>query len=537
MPHQLTWLLALVGCLLGQTAWANPEGTPFEWSEPVPEVQLERDETPIPLGKGAVFVPAMTDPLNEPSALLVDETTDDVVSIPTGERVLVDPGNYVVVVTSGSPRQGVGQAVTVTEGDTALVPVKWGALRIEVVDDRRVPHRGGYELIRADNREAYGVGFGADTLQGEKLRTWLLPPGVYRIVRQGSNYRALRDFATVYVPPSGFVRYRLVLDPDTGEFQGSGVLLPNEFGSPKETDGRWFSSLIVGAVGSLAQQSNVVGVNNQLTLAGSLFVDGQFAYNGNRHSANLLMQIEEGASWIQPDEGPSLVVKTRDRIRLDALYTFFVQPRIGPYVRAAAETQALDTELLVTERTAYQQVDPAGNAIGEPEIYNVNDRFFVADAWAPTIIREGVGLNTRLLNSRHISLNWRVGVGIRQNLFNDAAVILDTVEQTVQTGGGAEVSSVTRYRRVDNLFQEGVESTVVATARIGGWAVYATNLELFAEFDDLRRPIVEWRNTLNLRLTRNLSFIYFVDIQRLPQVVEQTQLQQSVLMRASWAIL
>ena len=62
--------------------------------------------------------------------------------------------------------------------------------------------------------------------------TWLLPPGVYRIVRPGSNYRALRDFATVYVPEAGFVRYRLVLDPDTGEFQGSGVLLPDEFGSP-----------------------------------------------------------------------------------------------------------------------------------------------------------------------------------------------------------------------------------------------------------------------------------------------------------------
>ena len=127
---------------------------------------------------------------------------------------MVDPGHYVVIATSGTPDQGVSKAITVTDGQTTMVDVTWGALRIEVVDSRRVPHRGGYELIRADNRQPYGTGFGADTLQGEKLRTWFLPPGVYRIVRQGSNYRALRDFASVYVPPSGFVRYRLVLDRD-----------------------------------------------------------------------------------------------------------------------------------------------------------------------------------------------------------------------------------------------------------------------------------------------------------------------------------
>ena len=68
--------------------------------------------------------------------------------------------------------------------------------------------------------------------------TWLVPPGVYRIVKPGANYRQLRNYATVYVPPGGLVRYRLVMDPDTQDFLGAGVLLPNEFGA-EDRQGEW----------------------------------------------------------------------------------------------------------------------------------------------------------------------------------------------------------------------------------------------------------------------------------------------------------
>lgn len=520
MSHRVILLLWAAWLCLAPPARAED---PFAWTEPSPEAQLARDRTEIPLGKGAIFVPSITGPLNEPPVILVDG--DEVVDVPTGERVLVDPGQYVIIVSSGSPGQGVGTAVEVTEGATTVVPVTWGALRIEVVDDRRVPHRGGYEIIRADTREPYGTGFGADTLQGEALLTWFLPPGVYRIVRQGSNYRALRDFATVYVPEGGFVRYRLVLDPDTGEFQGSGVLLPDEFGSPQDRKSRWFTSLVIGAVGSVAQQRNVIGVNNQLTAAGSLFVDGQLAYNVNKHSVSTLLQIEEGASQIRPQEGDPLpLVKTRDRLRLDALYAYYAKPWIGPYVRATGESQAFRTDVLVTEDTTLARTFADGST--EVEFVPANETFFVADPWRPSLFREGAGLNTRFVNSRWVTLNLRLGLGLRQNRYGGAWVIEDLAR-----------TSEIEYRQVDSFDQEGLESTVIATARLPGWAVYATDVELFADFQDFERPSVEWRNTFTLRLTRNLSVNYFLNLERTPQVVDTLQLEQSVLLRASWALL
>lgn len=519
MPHRL---------ILSWLAWSGPAlaADPFAWSEPPPDVQLERDRTVIPLGKGALFVPSLTGRANEPGVILVDEQDDsDVLEIRTGERVLLEPGSYVVIVSTGSPGQGVGQAVEVREGETTVVPVRWGALRIEVVDDKRIPHRGAYELIRADTREPYGTGFGADTLAGETLSTWLLPPGVYRIVRPGGNYRALRDFATVYVPESGFVRYRLVLDPDTGEFQGSGVLLPDEFGSPNDRKRRWTTALVVGADGSLTQSRNTIGVSNQLTLSGALFVDGQLAYNTGPHATVGLLQVAEGASRIDPQEGEALpIVKTQDDLRLDLLYTYYLRPWIGPYVRASGETQAFETRVLATEDTNVLRTFADGSV--QSEFVAANATFFVAEPFEPTVLAQGAGINTRVLDGQWVTLAVRLGLGLRQNRYAGAWVIEDE-ERTPEV----------EYKQVASFDQEGVESTVVATAKLPGWAVYATNLELFADFGELGRPSLEWRNTLTLRLTRNVSANATLAVGRLPQVSDAVQLEQSVLLRASWALL
>jgi hypothetical protein len=349
---------------------------------------------------------------------------------------------------------------------------------------------------------------------------------VYRIVRPGGNYRALRDFATVYVPPGGFVRYRLVLDPNTGDFQGSGVLLPDEFGSPADPSTLWFTSMVIGAQGSLTQTTNVVGVNNQLILSGSLFVDGQVAYNVRRHSSSALLSIEEGASRIDPQDSPPLpIVKTRDRLRLDLLYTYFAKDWLGPYVRAAGETQAFVTDVLVTEDTTVRRTYSDGRE--SDEVVAANDTFFVANAWEPTLFREGTGLNTRLFHNRWLSLNVRVGFGLRQNLYAGAWVVEDDAS-----------TDPIEYTQVDSFNQTGLESTIIATAKLPGWIVYQTDLELFAEFDDdFTEPIIEWRNTATLRITRNVSLNYFLNIEKLPQVVDTLQFEQSLLLRASWTVL
>ena len=218
------------------------------------------------------MVLALSETDNEPQAL-VFRGDDPVASGPNGARIVVEPGAYTVRVGSGPTPQIVSVPVDAQPGATTVVPVQWSGLRIEVVDERNLPHRGAYELIRVTDRQAFTVGFRADTLQGEQLRTLLMPPGLYRIVQPGANYRTRTDFATVLAPEGGLVHHKLVINPDYGQFRGAGVVLPAELGAVPEFS-PWSRRYMLGLSAPFDSTRNVVGENNQTAFGTQLWAGG-----------------------------------------------------------------------------------------------------------------------------------------------------------------------------------------------------------------------------------------------------------------------
>ena len=238
---------AMLLATASQTAAQQPPDvaqTLYRWTAPTAAEQLAADTTVVPAGMGALFVPAMTNGIDEPEAL-VYQGEKQVGGGPNGRRIVLAPGSYTLRVGSAPLNQMVTIPVDVTAGNTTLVPVRWGALVVEVVDENNIPHRGSYELIQVSDRQPYTVGFGADTLLGERIRTLLVGPGLYRIVRPGSNYRARTDFSTVLVPEGSVVYYKLVLDPDDGTLLGAGVVPPEELGIVTDPSG-WNRSYSIG---------------------------------------------------------------------------------------------------------------------------------------------------------------------------------------------------------------------------------------------------------------------------------------------------
>ena len=127
------------------------------------------------------------------------------------------------------------------------------------------------------DRQPFTVGFGADTLQGEQLRTLLMPPGLYRIVQPGANYRTRTDFATVLAPEGGLVHYKLVINPDDGRLRGAGVVLPAELGAVPELS-PWSRRYMLGLSAPFGSTRNVVGANNETTFGTELFFDTYLTY-------------------------------------------------------------------------------------------------------------------------------------------------------------------------------------------------------------------------------------------------------------------
>ena len=395
----------------------------YRWIAATPEEQLAADTTLVPSGSGAVFVPAMTNGADEPETL-VYQGEKRVAAGQNGKRIVVAPGSYVLRIGSSPLNQMMSIPVEVTAGNTKLVPVTWGGIIVEVVDKNNVPHRGTYELIHVADRQPYTVGFGADTLLGEKLKTILATPGLYRIVRPGANYRTRTDFSTVVIPYGQMVYFKLVQDPDDGTLLGAGVVPPTEMGIV-QPGSAWTRTMTIGVGVPITGSSNVVGTSNQTTIGADFTFDTYLIYDRGKNYAGIIFEVEEGFVSIDPEVSPKLPLqKTVDRMRFDMIYTRLLNTRVGPYVRFGVLTNFFESNVLVTEDTTV--VKHLLDGTTTTEYVPANEDFNVGDAFAPVSIREGIGINVRLLRGRIASLDWRGGLGFRQNRFNGAFVLDDS---------------------------------------------------------------------------------------------------------------
>ncbi|MBK8012973.1 MAG: hypothetical protein IPK13_16655 [Deltaproteobacteria bacterium] len=282
------------------------------WPAGTIQAQLDRDPKLVPFGFGAVFVPAMTNPLDEPPVTIWSGPTR-VMEGTTGSRLIVYPGTYEVRLGTGTGDQRLAIQVTVKEQQVTVVPASWSGLAVHVVDEQFGSVRSSYEIIRADGREYMGIGFGTDEQAGEPVSTWVLRPGLYKIVRVGETYRARRDFATVRLREGRFTHFLLVVDPATGDFSGGGEVPEAELFRPT---GGFFGSLVVGGDLTLSSRRGDPTVGDGLGFAFRGFADGRLSVELLKSPLVLQMQIEEG----QTKSPGQPLSKTNDRADLDLLY-------------------------------------------------------------------------------------------------------------------------------------------------------------------------------------------------------------------------
>ena len=240
----------------------------------------------------------------------------------------------------------------------------------------------------------------------------------------------------------------------------------------------------------------------------------------NKNYFSTIFELEEGFVNIDPQDFEALPLqKTNDRLRFDLLYTRFLSSRIGPYVRFGVLTNIFESNVLVTEPTFVTKNMLDGSQT--TELVDANNDFKVGDGFAPVLLREGTGINFRLVRSRVVSLDWRAGLGFRQNQYNGSFV-----QDSASTGRLV-------YSEQEDFNQSGVETTIVGDVRVRR-LLLNTNLDLFGDFDDFDKPTLDWRNTFSFRLTGALSLDYRVDILEQPEVTDDTQVTQSLLFRYSW---
>ena len=492
-----------------------------DWLAGSLQQQLDRDPTLVPFGKGAVFVPTMSSGFDEPQVTvwLGEQLAAEG---KTGQRIVLSPGTYEVRFGSGSGESDrVSVQATVRERHTMIVPVSWAGLQVHVIDEQATAVRASYEIIRVDDRQYVGIGFGTDELAGEPLSTWILRPGLYKIVRVGETYRARRDFSTVRIEPGRLTHFLLVVDPETGDFVGGGEVPETELFRPR--DG-FFGSVVLGGDVSFSARTNSIGAPDGVSFNVRGFVDGRLSFDLGGAPLLLQLQLEE-----QQTKTPNLPFQnSNDRLKLDALYVYPLQPWIGPYVRAGAETNLFDVNQQFEQAEAIRLTRLDGTV----QLLS-SDTVKLRPPLGLTRIKEGVGLHLRLFKSLIGESSLRTGVGARHSITRDLYALASSDEGA----RGDPTPGSYDYVAIEGTNQIGIEASATMALRISRYVVINLDVDGLLPFDDPSALIADVEGSISLKLTSYASLNYVVRLRQDPALAPDPSIEQDVRLRFSLELL
>ena len=484
-------------------------GDSYTWIAPPGRGQLEQDPTLIPKGKGFLFVPTMTGSLNEPSFLVL-QGNKPIREASPGTGVLLSPGNYKVLVGSGTDLQMMIRTAPVQAGMTTLIKPFWAGLVINVMSENRTSINESYELYRESSQENYGLGFGAEEERGEAVKTWLLPPGVYSVVKVGDNVSTTRKFS-VRLEPGELVQRNLVVDTSTTDNTFIGFYPPAQYGLLTQVvDSRWKTSLQLSGSPRLSTSQNTTGADRSVLLL-SAEVIGSSVYNTDRHYANLRLDFEEGFTRHEGDD----FRKSVDEFEVRATYIYRLSKRIGPYLRGVFNTRLFAEE---------EHFDPPRNLLiqdGDQRDHRTGiSEFTLSPPFSPLELRQGIGINSQVISSFPLNLDMRVGFGARQNYFTDTYDLN---------------SSRTIAKKLEDKTTTGLEAVLLLRSRFSRFPSLDSEFDLLIPKTDTDTWEFTWENRLRLPLSRFANVVVVFDFERKPPV-QRLQSRQQVLLRLNYLL-
>lgn len=478
------------------------------WESPPISSQLEMDDTIVPIGKGAVFVPSMTDPLNEPvygvlaSGRIVQNSN-------TGHRIVLVPGTYTVVYGSGTTDQMMQKTVQVQEASTTVVKPDWSGLVIDVIDKTRLEIREYYELFSLTTGAAYGIGQGVEEGLNEKLRTWIVPPGTYKVVKPGDNINAVTNFGTIRLLPGELIRATLVIDSKTFNFLGFGFLtttrmgprLNHKWNSRSELSGNALLNYIPSGLSPTESNTNATATFQWLTDA---------RYESGRHIFPLWSNIEEGLSL----QGSKDIRKYIDRAELRLTYIYRFNDFINPYLRFSAASSFFRTTHRFDSPTNYSEVDAKGDTV---RTVHGADNIKLSNPFSPIQLKQGFGATSTLIKTVPVNISLRSGFGARQTfareayVFNKDSNVLVPVVETNLTG---------------------VEWLLLGDMRFKGYALVTTQFDLLTPKPSRSTWIYDGEVRIRFNLTGNISLLLTIEYFK-NETVNKVQSSYQTLLRFS----
>lgn len=479
------------------------------WDAPSPKIQLNREGKDDVKGLGRLFLPVMTAPDYEP-IIIVSSMTDSIIRISKmGASIWLRPGKYKVAFGSGTLDQVNKKIVEIRAEDTTIIEPDWSCLVVKIIDETRSSIREAYEIYSIPDNEYFGVGYGVEEQLGEHVQTWILKPGLYKIIKLGEHVNTYFNFSTVRLLPGELTHFTIVVNSETKAYMGAGIL---EVGQKKRTVRNW--SLFSTLYGSFTlNSSNDVTTKKEETSMNYIAqFDYNIMYNTPRHFFSSRGLLEEG--WNMQKKQVNFR-NNLDRLQLKNIYIFYFINQLGLYGRLFMETNLVSkVEYYDTPRNI-TKFDKNNNPVAKK--YDVR-QLSLSPSISPMELKEGFGINLILIKSMRANLNIRAGMGwhqiINRNLYTQ--------------------TSDSTFREKGSSFTRGPEASLVGNARISRNMLLSYELEVYYPDGKGERIDYEFENIFNLKLSKNVSLDYTLRFRSKKSLSDYLLTDHIVLLRYSF---
>lgn len=470
------------------------------WIAPGIAEQLGRDKTLIPMGMGALFVPAYTEPRVEP-LLLIYQNKKEIVSAPTGKRILLEPGQYQVRLGSGDRTQKMNYDIEVTEGHTTVLPTFWSGLQVETLDESGEYISEEYEIVRLDDREFFGKGYGEEAERLGDLRTWILKPGIYRISKIGEDISSNINYLTVQLNPGALTQLELVFENKEPFRLISGG--QKGWGTRNVGKSHWRYNLRVA--GNLSYTDKKGGTDRQANLSvmtdvrsSALFDNVHYLGINDLRITNIFER--KGSDFfgiISGKEGS--FTPTTDNIHLRSTWVRRLNPWLGPYLRSRLYSNLLPRNFTI-DSVAYLVDDIGSNTPDTLEVLG-GKSIELQSSFANTAISIGSGVNLEVIKSYPLQVSLQNGFAVKQTYTRDIYI--------------ADGNSLSK-KEGRSLQELGWESSMNLRMRLGTrLTVDILGDVFFKNGKPNLYEIEDFTSDVRFNLTRNLEISYLFEIEDL----------------------
>jgi len=451
------------------------------------------EEEEISGGKGLLLLPAITRTDNEPHYKIIDKYGYEQ-SGQMGTAIPLLDGIYSIKYGSGKANQLMSQDnIKVVPRYKTIIEPDWGCLIVDIMDENRNFTKVRYEIFDLKDGESFGSEFPAEVEVGEQERVWVLRPGLYKITVNNEPFNTYRDFTTVYVEKGKVQKLTIVMKTDEEDnptnMAGAGVL--EESFLEASLANLKFSSAIHGNVN--VNSSNEVDKDNpETTITLNTQLENYLIYDRDPIHYTMKNLIEVGISKTTDTD----FRLAADEFDLKNTLIYYFIKDVGFYSRFDVNSHFFPEKSYSSEKFFYTKIDK-DNVVAD-SVYS--DEIEIKSSLFPLVLKEGIGINYRILNFSRANLSLRAGFGIRQDINNDFydltnTATIDNIEHRTYTERESESTT-------------GTEVSVVGSFQLPFNLTYSTNADFLFPFSKDDDYTMEWENVINLKLFKYISLDY-----------------------------